>query len=67
MLGINRYGASGPGEQLIDAFGFNVANIVGKYNSLWQMDTFEQKQLQKKKPLISVVSFLKLIAKDLFH
>lgn len=34
MLGINRYGASGPGEQLIDAFGFNVANIVEKYNSL---------------------------------
>ena len=33
-LGINRYGASGPGEQLIDAFGFNVANIVEKYNSL---------------------------------
>lgn len=34
MLGINRYGASDPGEQLIDAFGFNVANIVEKYNSL---------------------------------
>ena len=34
MLGINRYGASGPAKQLIDAFGFNVANIVEQYNSL---------------------------------